>query len=292
MKKKLFVVWLAAMCFAPTDCYAQTYVQSLVEAVGSPTDFEGEITVTSIQTSTGTRLGDKLSYDGKHIDRKWLKNGNMHLFDTRMHIHYIANREENRCIVYSDETESGVEYPLDKRPEIQPWNIAAVDPRVTSIGMTVDTSSVYSNKMESVMGLKCEASKNRYVSHYETALASEASGQSETDVETWRCVDPKYQGMILKQVMDMKYNYRAITTSKSTTYFSASVTEIKEQSVSDDEFQAPSGYKILKVRTFYTAQNKLKEVFKETEKQLKKKKQHPSQLEDNDTFETEGEWED
>lgn len=90
----------------------------------------------------------------------------------------------------------------------------------------------------------------------------------------------------------MKYNYRAITTSKSTTYFSASVTEIKEQSVSDDEFQAPSGYKILKVRTFYTAQNKLKEVFKETEKQLKKKKQHPSQLEDNDTFETEGEWED
>ena len=291
MKKGLFIVWLVAIWFAPSGSYAQTYVQSLIEAVGSSSDFEGEITVVSMQTSTGSQVGNRISYDGKHVDKKWLKNGNLHLYDTRMHIHYIANHDENRCIVYSDETKSGVEYPLDKQPTVRPGNIAAVDPNVTSIGMTVDTTCIYKNKVEPIMDMKCEASKYKYVSHYESALAQNANGQSETAVETWRCVAPEYEGMIMKQVVDMKYSFRAITTRKSSTYFSASVTEINKQPVSDELFQVPSDYHVLKVRTYFTAQNKLKDVFKDTEKQLKKKKQHPSQLEDNETFETEGEWE-
>ena len=98
--------------------------------------------------------------------------------------------------------------------------------------------------------------------------------------------------MIMKQILDQKYDFRAVVTTKSATFFSASVTDIKELSVSDSEFQVPSGYQMIKVRTFWTAQNKLKDIFKETEKLLKKKKEHPTQLEDNDTFETEGEWED
>lgn len=277
----------------PALMRAQTYVHCLVEKIGCPSaDFEGEITVTSLQTSSGGRVENKLSFDGKHVDRKMLKNGNMHLHDTRMHIHYITNIVENRCIVYSDETRSGVEYPLDKRPEISPENIATMDEAVTVDGMTVDTTLIYSKKSAKVLNMNCEASKTIYVSHYNSALATQTSGESKVEIETWRCTEPSFEGMVLKEILDLKYELKTLMRIKSTTYFSAVVSDIKKQIISDEEFQVPSGYQITKVRTFYTAQKKLKDIIKETEKILKKKKQHPSQLEDNDTFETESEWED
>ena len=277
----------------PALMRAQTYVHCLVEKIGCPSaDFEGEITVTSLQTSSGGRVENKLSFDGKHVDKKMLKNGNMHLHDTRMHIHYITNIVENRCIVYSDETRSGVEYPLDKRPEISPENIATMDEAVTVDGMTVDTTLIYSKKPAKVLNMNCEASKTIYVSYYNSALATQTSGESKVEIETWRCTEPPFEGMVLKEILDLKYELKTLMRIKSATYFSAVVSDIKKQNISDEEFQVPSGYQITKVRTFYTAQKKLKDIIKETEKILKKKKQHPSQLEDNDTFETESEWED
>ena len=284
---------MAGLCCLSLPVRAQTAAQSLVRQIGNaPDDFEGEITVVSVQTSSGSRLGDRLSYDGKHVDKKFYKNGNLHQHDVRMHVHLIANRSENRCIVYSDETRSGVEYPLDKMPEMQPENVAVMDIRVTTLGMKVDTTVVYERKAASVMGMDCEASKRVFACDYQSALSRNSNGRSDASVETWTCVAPEYKDMVMKQVLDLKYSFQAITTSKSTTYFSGAVTDIRNLAVSDDEFQPPHGYQIAKVRTYFTAQNKLKDILKETEKLLKKKKLHPSQLEDNDTFETEGEWED
>ena len=48
-----------ALCLTPYGIMAQTLIQGLVEKVGSPSDFEGEITVVSMQTSTGSNLGDR-----------------------------------------------------------------------------------------------------------------------------------------------------------------------------------------------------------------------------------------
>lgn len=254
--------------------------------------FVGEITYTSMQINTGAIGGTKFDYDGKHEKRTVYRNHDKHEYDLRLHYHRIFLVSQNRCIFYSDETKTGVEFPLVKYFEIGRSNEA--------LGYKQGNSIKETGKSGEVQGYSCEIYEGKTFFSYKDKMDQEndvirelwVSTEFEPDsVDNGSNREFKMPGFIMKDVMTKKHQSRDLFTFKGSRYVSGSITSIEEREVDDSEFEVPSDIKVEKFRTFWSAYDSLGKMNRDTMKSLKKKKQYPTQLPDNDTFELDQEWE-
>ena len=254
--------------------------------------FVGEIMYTSMQINTGVINGTKFDYDGKHEIRTVYRNHDKHEYDVRLHYHRIFLVSQNRCIFYSDETKTGVEFPLVKYFEIGRSNEA--------LGYKNGNSIKETGKSGEVQGYPCEIFEGKTFSSYKEKMDQNNDVTRELWVSTEFEPDSvsngsnrefKVQGFVMKDVMTRKYKARDVFTSKGSSYVSGTATSIEEREVEDSEFEVPSDIKIEKFRTFWSAYDTLAKMNRDSMKSLKKKGQYPTQLPDNDTFELDQEWE-
>lgn len=269
------------LCAAASCCCAQ-----------NRRPFVGEITYTSMQIHTGVLNETKFDYDGKHEMRTVYRNHDKHEYDVRLHYHRIFLVSQNRCIFYSDETKTGIEFPLIKYFEIGRSNEA--------LGFKQGNTIKNTGKTDEVQGYSCEVFEGKsFTTHKDVKVDNDdinrvfwISTEFEPDsVANASNREYKMPGLIMKDTMTKKYNSKNIFTFKGSHYESGVVTSIEEREVDDSEFEVPSDIKVEKFRTFWSGQDKLIKMNRGTMKLLKKKGQYPTQLPDNDTFELDQEWE-
>ena len=100
-------------------------------------------------------------------------------------------------------------------------------------------------------------------------------------------------GLLLKMVLDQKQDVKyELAKGKGNYYHSEVVTEVVEREVDDAELCVPNDIEIQKFRTFPSASPRLAELYTQNKAALKKKGLFPTQLPDNDTFDTDSEWDD
>ena len=138
--------------------------------------FVGEITYTSMQINTGAIGGTKFDYDGKHEKRTVYRNHDKHEYDIRLHYHRIFLVSQNRCIFYSDETKTGVEFPLVKYFEIGRSNEA--------LGYKQGNSIKETGKSGEVQGYSCEIYEGKTFFSYKENMDKENDVTRELWVST------------------------------------------------------------------------------------------------------------
>lgn len=254
--------------------------------------FEGEITYTSMQINSGVITGTKFDYNGKHEERTVYRNHDKHEYDVRLHYHRIFLVSQNRCIIYSDETNTGVEFPLIKYFEIGRSNEA--------LGYKNGNTITKTEKTGEILGHPCEIYEGKTFFIYKDKKDDKNDVTRELWVSTEFAPDSiangtnrefKLPGLIMKDVMTRKFKAKEMFTMKGSHYASEIITDIVERKVEDGEFDVPAHIKIEKFRTFWSAHDTLSKMNKEHMKLLKKKGQYPTQLPDNETFELDQEWE-
>lgn len=253
--------------------------------------FEGEIF--RVRMSSGQ--GDE--YRGKHELHGIYKNGNRHLIDTRLGRHIIQLLDQNRCIVYYDGQTEGVEYPLDKLFTLGHTN--------ASYGISTEYEFAKTEETCNMLGYECEIYEGtkQLTQDYKAAKLQKDQVEAirfavcprwQTD-SIWQRSNPNYpiDGIVFKSVSDVKLK-GSLSFSKihSNLYTSEQIKEITERPVDDKELEVPSGITVHKFRTYFSAATLLNKLAADNKKALKKEKRWPTQLPDNDTFDTDDEWED
>ena len=254
--------------------------------------FQGEVTwKTMIMGNMAT------DYKGKHIIKVVYKNGSKHEYDTRLGKHVVMLPAEDRFIVYYDELKAGAEYPLNKYYSIGHMNSA--------YGISQEGEFYKTDKTTQICGYDCviyEGTKS-INQDYKAAKLQKASTViyhyavcEKFDVDSiWQKKNPDMpsSGLLLKMVLDQKQNVKnALIKGKGNYYHSEVVTEVVEREVDDAELCVPNDIEIQKFRTFPSASPRLAELYTQNKAALKKKGLFPTQLPDNDTFDTDSEWDD
>ena len=279
----------------PNTKYLLTLILCLATQFGWAQDdkpyFEGEIY--RIQMSSG--IGSE--YKGKHELRTIYKNGNKHIIDVRLGRHTIQLSDQNRCIVYYEGQTEAAEYPLDKL-----YNMGHTD---GAFGIEKKFKFSKSEETTEILGYACEIydgeanitqdfKTNKLQKNTVNAIRFAVCPNWKTD-SIWQRQNSQYpvDGIVMKMVSDSK------TTGKSgfsklhgNLYTSEKVKEVTEREVDDKEFDVPEGIEIKKFRTYFSATTLLNKLAAENKKVLKKAKRYPTQLPDNDTYDTDDEWED
>ena len=262
-------------------------------------NFEGEIMRTRMVNGRG---GD---YRGKHIERYIYKNGNRHVYDTRLGWHSIQLLEQNRCIIFYDGQNEAAEYPLDKLFSLGRSNSAW--------GISKDFNFHKTEETTEILGYSCEIYEGTKLldRNFKVGILSNPADASNTTTIAYRfAVCPKFKtdsiwqqygdnenfpvdGIVMKLVSDQKVTDRKnFSKVHSNLYESELVTSIIERPVDDKEFEVPEGITIKKFRTFFSANGLLSSMEEKNRKALKKEKRYPTQLPDNDTFAIDDDWED
>ncbi len=287
-------------------CYTKYILMSilcLVTQYGWAQDekpyFEGEIMRTSMVNGRGGE------YKGKHIERFVYKNGSRHIYDTRLCRHIIQLYDQNRCIVYYDGQDKAAEYPLDKLYALgrsasawgatKKFEFHKTDETVVIQGYTCDiyegTQEVDQNFKVGILSLPTDRQTLTTIG-YRYAVCP----NWRTDSIWQKFGDNDHfpvEGMVMKMVSDLKVTDRVkFSRVHSNLYQSEVVTKIEERPVDDKEFELPAGVTVQKFRTFFSAGTLLSEMEATNRKMLKKEKRYPTQLPDNDTFDTDDDWED
>ena len=255
--------------------------------------FEGEIMRTRMVNGKGGE------YRGKHIERYVYTNGNRHIYDTRLGFHSIQLYDQNRCIIYYDGQDRGVEYPLDKLFNIGISDAAWGKSNAYTFEKTDETKvildyecDVYKATKEVQQNFKTQSLNKNSVIEYYFAVCP----KWKTDSIWFKFADNEnfpVEGMIIKQVRDEQVKGKSgLFRLNGNFYQSERVTKIEEREVDDKEFEIPESIKVQKFRTYYSASALLGELEAANRKALKKEKRYPTQLPDNETFDTDDEWED
>lgn len=261
--------------------------------------FEGEIMRTRMVNGNGA------DYRGKHVERYVYKNGNRHIYDIRLGRHIIQLLSQNRCIVYYDGQDKAAEYPLDK--------LYTLGRSASAWGATKKFEFHKTDETAVIQDCNCdiyEGTQEVYQNFKVGILSSPTDRQALTTIgyryavcPNWRTdsIWQKYgdndhfpvEGMVMKMVSDQKVTDRVkFSRVHSNLYQSEVVTKIEEHPVDDKEFELPTGLTVQKFRTLFSASTLLNELEAANRKALKKQKRYPTQLSDNDTFDTDDDWED
>lgn len=249
--------------------------------------FEGEYTITTLQSNSNKVPFDYISYNGKHVTQVIIKGGDIMENDLRLKIHYLFSKSQNRFVFYSEVTKKGVECPLDKYTKILPTDtIRQTKLQRYSHKYEVDSSYVKTNREERILGNLCDIYEQK------VNITSNKKNSSHVKIVNWICKEPEYKGWLMKSVKETKMNLNVLITKKVQNYNSSEVTDLQKRLVKDAEFDIPSGINIEKVMTRTTALLKLGKIMKEHKKIMIKQKLYPTQLPDNEIFETTEEWDD
>lgn len=255
--------------------------------------FEGEIIRTRMVNGQGSE------YRGKHVERYIYKNGSRHIYDTRLGYHIIQLYDQNRCIIYYDGQEKGVEYPLDKLFNLgvsdaswgksNNYTFNKLDETLTIKGLQCD---VYKATKEVQQNFKSGSLNQNIVVEYNFAVCP----NWKTDSIWFKYADNEnfpIDGIIIKMVRDQQIKGKqGLFRLNGNFYQSDVVTKIEEREVDDSEFAVPENIQVQKFRTRFSADTLLGELEAANRKALKKQKRYPTQLPDNETFDTDSEWED
>ena len=281
----------------PKTKYLLTFILCLATQFSWAQDekpyFEGEIIRTRMTNGLGTE------YRGKHVERYVYKNGNRHIYDTRLGYHSIQLYDQNRCIVYYEGQDRAAEYPLDKLFSLgisdaswgksNNYTFSKTDETLIICDLQCD---VYKATKEVQQSFKSGSLNKNNVIEYHFAVCP----NWKTDSIWFKYADNEnfpVDGIIIKMVRDEQVKgKRGLLRLNGNFYQSDVVTKIEEREVDDSEFAIPENIKVQKFRTLFSASTLLNELEAANRKALKKQKRYPTQLPDNETFDTDSEWED
>lgn len=265
--------------------------------------FEGEITFETYENYSDIfkKMPNSIYFDGVHKQRMILKGNRMHLIDETTKCHIIADNATLQTVLnggksneygyvhYCDLTKTG----LNSTKMIS--DVAFLRKQDKSGGSISEYTFDKTDKVETIADVTCSLYQGNIKHSYggmdlNVMLHAYLSDIVAPEGYTWSLWGLQLPNIAMKWIM--KYDgghVSALGTGEISFYMEADVINVQPRKVSDDEFEIPSDYKIVKAGNPFSMMKYYKNIKSELEKAGIKGGDN-SQKSTGVHYKTDGEW--